>query len=168
MFVHAMQKSIKLCNLPAQWMNSRTMIAVDVAERIHVLDVRSEEELEVSTLMASYSSVKALLHYAVFHWRFSFSLAFFIFPCVFHFTLRFSFYLAFFILPCVFHFTSRFSSRFRYQHVGIQNARKMQEKCEPNARKCFYIILCVGQKARVSRVLPAFCSQTLSKRKPNA
>ena len=40
---------IKLHSLFEQWMNSRTMIAVDVAERIHVLDVRSEEELEVST-----------------------------------------------------------------------------------------------------------------------
>ena len=45
-----------------------------------------------------------------------------------------------FISPHVFHFTSRFSShvssRFRYQHVGIQNAsenaRKMQEKREKN------------------------------------
>ena len=70
-----------------------------------------------------------------------------------------------FILPRVFHFTLRFSSRFRYQHVGIQNAsenaRKMQEnrekipKREPNARKCFYITLCVGQKCDSV----AFCSR---------
>ena len=44
-----------------------------------------------------------------------------------------------FISPRVFHFTShfslRFSSRFRYQHVGIQNARETREKREKNARK---------------------------------
>ena len=65
----------------------------------------------------------------------------------------------------VFHFTSHFSSRFGYQHVGIQNAsenkRKMQEKRkknpkhEPSARKCLYITLRVGQKG-FGRVLVAF------------
>ena len=34
-----------VCN--SQWLNSRTLIAIDVTERAHVLDVRSEEELEV-------------------------------------------------------------------------------------------------------------------------
>ena len=76
----------------------------------------------------------------------------------------------------VFHFPLHFSSRFRYQHVGIQNvsenATKMQQKREknpkrePNTRKCFYITLCVGQKresvgfcSRFARVLLAFCSR---------
>ena len=30
-----------------QWLNSRTMVAVDTSERAHVIDVRSTEELEV-------------------------------------------------------------------------------------------------------------------------
>ena len=74
-----------------------------------------------------------------------------------------------FISPRVFHFTSRFSSRFhsrfRYQHVGIQNARKMQEKRKKNARNYFYITLCIGQK----RESVMFCSRfALPNRKPNA
>ena len=62
----------------------------------------------------------------------------------------------------------------RYQHVGIQNAsenaKKMQEKREkdpkriPNARKCFYITLCVGQK----RESVAFCSRFAHKLYQNA
>ena len=72
-------------------------------------------------------------------------------------------------------FLSRFYLRFGYQHVGIQdaseNARKMQEKREknpkrePNARKCFYITLYVGQEresvaffTRFARVFYAFWS----------
>ena len=31
-----------------QWMNPRTLVTLDKAEKIHILDVRSEEELEVS------------------------------------------------------------------------------------------------------------------------
>ncbi len=34
-----------------QWMNSRTMVAIDTSERAHVIDVRSEEELEVLDLV---------------------------------------------------------------------------------------------------------------------
>ena len=34
-----------------QWMNSRTMVAIDTSERAHVIDVRSEEELEVVDLI---------------------------------------------------------------------------------------------------------------------
>ena len=30
-----------------QWMNPRTLVCLDKSEKIHVLDVRSEEELEV-------------------------------------------------------------------------------------------------------------------------
>ena len=32
----------------SQWMNPRTLVTLDKAEKIHILDVRSEEELEVS------------------------------------------------------------------------------------------------------------------------
>ena len=32
-----------------QWMNTRTLVTIDTTERIHVIDVRSEEELEVSS-----------------------------------------------------------------------------------------------------------------------
>ena len=31
-----------------QWMNTRTLVTIDTSERIHVIDVRSEEELEVN------------------------------------------------------------------------------------------------------------------------
>ena len=34
-----------------KWMNSRTMVAIDTSERAHVIDVRSEEELEVIDLV---------------------------------------------------------------------------------------------------------------------
>lgn len=34
-------------------MNSRTMIALDTSERAHVIDVRTEEELEVSDFRLS-------------------------------------------------------------------------------------------------------------------
>jgi len=30
-------------------MNTRTLVTIDTTERIHVIDVRSEEELEVSS-----------------------------------------------------------------------------------------------------------------------
>ena len=58
-------------------------------------------------IMKEITSLKALLHYALSHWRF--------------------------------YFTSRFSSRFRYQHVGIQNARenarKTREKSKTRAQR---------------------------------
>ena len=31
-----------------QWMNTRTLVTIDTSERIHVIDVRSEEELDVN------------------------------------------------------------------------------------------------------------------------
>ena len=75
--------------------------------------------------------------------------------------------LAFFILPRVFHFSSRFPSRFRYQHVGIQNAsenvRKMQQKREKNPKreKVFLYYTMRWAKTRVSHcfahALLAFC-----------
>ena len=40
--------SYKLLSL--SWLNSRTMTVIDVTERAHVLDVRSEEELEIVDL----------------------------------------------------------------------------------------------------------------------
>ena len=83
-----------------------------------------------------------------------------------------------FISPRVFHFTLRFTLHFRYQHVGIQNvsenARKTQEKrkknskCEPNARKCFYITLCVGQKRESVAFSLRFCSRFAHKLYQNA
>ena len=51
-------------------MNSRTMIAIDVSERVHVIDVRSEEELEVR----NKSTRNCSLDY------FSFSSSYFLFP----------------------------------------------------------------------------------------
>jgi len=36
--------------LSVSWLNSRTMTLIDVTERVHVLDVRSEEEVEVVDL----------------------------------------------------------------------------------------------------------------------
>lgn len=30
-----------------QWMNSRVLVTMDTNEKLHVIDVRSEEELEV-------------------------------------------------------------------------------------------------------------------------
>ena len=87
--------------------------------------------------------LKALLHYALSHWRF-------------YFTSRFSFYLVFFLA---------FSSRFRYQHVGIQNARekarKTQEKSKTRAQRetmfLYYTMRWV--KTRVSCVLVVFWSR---------
>ena len=110
------------------------------------------------------------------------SLAFLILPRDFHFTLRFT-------LRFSSHFSSRFSShfssRFRYQHVGIQNAhenaRKVQEKrkkiqnASPTRENVSILYYTLGKKREsvafctcFARVLHAFCSQTLPKRKPNA
>ena len=33
-----------------QWMNTRTLVTIDTKEKMHVIDVRSEEELEVGCL----------------------------------------------------------------------------------------------------------------------
>ena len=34
-----------------QWMNSRSMVVVDTSERAHIIDVRTEDELEVIDLV---------------------------------------------------------------------------------------------------------------------
>ena len=90
---------------------------------------------------------------------------------VFHFTSRFSFYLA---------FLSRLWSRFRYQHVGIQNAsenaRKMQEKREKNPKSpmrenvsILHYALCKNaSQSRFARVLLPFCSRLAHKLYQNA
>ena len=105
------------------------------------------------------------------------SVAFFILPPVFHFTSRFSFYLA--VFPCGFPRALDTNMLVSKRQVKTQekckkNAKK-NPKREPNARKCFYILLCVGQKResvsfclRFASFLLWFCLQTLPKRKPNA
>lgn len=37
--------------MSSQWLNSRTLVVIDTSERAHVIDVRSEEELEVIDLV---------------------------------------------------------------------------------------------------------------------
>ena len=117
-----------------------------------LLPFRYPSQTLCENLHANIMKFKALLRYALFHWCFSF-------------------YITFFILPRI--FPPFFSSRFRYQHVGIQNAsekaRKMQEKCEKiqNASPtrenvsilCFYI-MCWAKSASQSRfacILLVFC-----------
>ena len=57
----------------------------------------------------------------------------------------------------------------------MQENREKNIKRKPNARKCFYITLCIGQKresvafsSRFACVLLAFCSQTLQYMKQNS
>ena len=38
---------VKDCPFLFQWMNPRTLVTMDTKEKMHVIDVRSEEELEV-------------------------------------------------------------------------------------------------------------------------
>ena len=44
-----------VCSPYFQWMNTRTLVTIDTSERIHVIDVRSEEELEVNKERRKYS-----------------------------------------------------------------------------------------------------------------
>ena len=98
-----------------------------------------------SVLTMCWQTHKALLHYALFHSRFLFSR---VFPRVYETNILVS------------------KTRVKTQEKCKKNARK-NPKRDPNARKCFYITLCAGQK-RVSvafgRVLVINLSKTQTQR----
>ena len=79
-----------------------------------------------------------------------------------------------FISPRVFHFTSRFSSRFRYQHVGIQNASENARKIKnasPTRDNVTILHYALGKNASqllFGRVLVAFWSRFGHKHCQNA
>ena len=81
----------------------------------------------------------------------------FILPRVFHLTLRF---------PCVFPIVLDTNVLVSKTRVKTQEKCKKNPKREPNARKCFYIILSFWQKrksvafcSRFAHVLLTFCSR---------
>ena len=68
-----------------------------------------------------------------------------------------------FISPRVFPFTSRFSSCFRYQHVGIQNARE-NSKTRAQRETMFLYYTMRWVNTRVSCVLVTNIAKTQTQR----
>ena len=120
-------------------------MATDHVE-IPVLKFGNCHEIFVVYFMRTDSTAKALLHYALFHWRF-------------------------FIFPRVFLFSLRLSLGFCYQHVGIKNARKNVRKREKIGQheKSFLYYTMLWVKTRVSCVFSRVLERLRSpKCKPNA